>query len=85
MTATPTIVSAALGAGHDGRAEVVIELLHPNGGRNRVSVPQESAVRALDAAGVTSIDQLVGQPWSVLLVASTNDTTDIPRSPTCST
>ena len=85
MTANATIVSAALGAGHDGRAEVVVELLHSNGGRNRVSVPQESAVRALDAAGVTSIDELVGRPWSVLLVATTNDTTDIPRSPTCST
>jgi hypothetical protein len=85
VTTTATIVSAALGAGHDGRAEVVVELLHANGGRNRVSVPQESAVRALDAAGVTSIDQLVGQPWSVLLVAAPNEPTASPRSPTCST
>ena len=66
-TVGPTIVGAALGAGHDGRAEVVVELLHPNGGRSRVSVPQEAAVLALDAAGVTSIDGLVGRPWGALV------------------
>lgn len=80
MSTVATIASAALGVGHDGRAEVVVELLHANGGRNRVSVPQEVAVRALDAAGVTSIEQLIGRPFTALL-GPTDDT----RSAPCST
>ena len=34
MTAAgPVIASAVLGPGHDGQAEVVVELVYPNGGR----------------------------------------------------
>ena len=49
----PVIVSAVLGPGHDGQAEVVVELVYPNGGRTHLSVAQEALVDALDAAGVT--------------------------------
>jgi hypothetical protein len=63
----PTIASAALGAGHDGRAEVVVTLRHPNGAVTRSSVPQEAVARALDSHGLTHIDQLPGRPWTVLL------------------
>jgi hypothetical protein len=65
----PTIVGAALGPGHDGRAEVVVELAYPNGGRSRLSVAEEAATRALDAAGLGSLTDLVGQPWTVLVIA----------------
>ena len=67
-TAGPTIVGAALGPGHDGRAEVVVELAYPNGGSTRLSVAQEAVARALDAAGFVSLEQLVGQPWTVLVL-----------------
>lgn len=69
MTDGPTIVGAMLGPGHDGRAEVVVELAYPNGARSRMSVAQEAATRALDAAGLASLPELVGQPWTVLVVA----------------
>jgi hypothetical protein len=64
----PTIVGAIVGPGHDGRAEVVVELAYPNGGRARLSVAEAAATRALDAAGLTDITDLVGQPWTVLVV-----------------
>lgn len=61
------IVSCSVGPGHDGRAEVVAELLYPNGGRSWLSIGEEALTRAVDAAGVTSLDALSGQPWTVLL------------------
>lgn len=64
--ADAVIVRATIGPGHDGRAEVVVELAYPNGGRTQLSMAQESVVRAMDLAGLTSLDQLEGRSWSVL-------------------
>jgi hypothetical protein len=70
MTAAgPVIASAVLGPGHDGQAEVVVELLYPNGGRAHLSVAQTALDGALDAAGVQHIDDLKGRPWTVLISA----------------
>ena len=63
----PVIASTTLGAGHDGRAELVLELAYPNGARTHLSVTEEAIARALDAAGVTSLEDLHGQPWTVLV------------------
>lgn len=63
----PIIVSCAIAPGHDGRAEVVAELLYPNGGRSWLSIAEEALGRAVDAAGVNTLDELTGQPWTVLL------------------
>ncbi len=63
----PIIVSAVLGAGHDGQAEVVVELVYPNGGRTHLSVAQAALDGALEAAGVHHLDDLQGQPWTVLI------------------
>ena len=63
----PVIASTGIGPGHDGRAEVVVELLYPNGGRTWLSIGQEAVVRAVDAAGVTSLDELTGQSWTTLV------------------
>jgi hypothetical protein len=63
----PTITAASVGPGHDGRAEVVIELLYPNGARSTMSVPEEAAGRALDQAGLTEMSQLVGRSWMLLV------------------
>jgi len=68
MTAPgPVIASAVLGPGHDGNAEVVVELLYPNGGRAHLSVAQTAVDDALDAAGVQHLDDLRGRPWTVLI------------------
>jgi hypothetical protein len=65
--AGPVIVRAVLGAGHDGQAEVVVELLYPNGARTHLSVAQTALDGALSAAGVHHLDELQGQPWTVLI------------------
>ena len=59
------ISSASIVAGHDGRAEVLLDIAYPNGGHQLVSLPVESCLAALDAAGISSIDDLPGHPWHV--------------------
>ena len=67
MTAVgPVIASTSIGPGHDGHAEVVVELLYPNGGRAQLSVAQGVVAATLDACGMTNLDQLVGRPWTDL-------------------
>ena len=66
-SAGAVIAAACVGPGHDGRAEVVIEIAYPNGGRGHLSVPEESTIRCLDAAGLDRLDQLIGQSWTLLL------------------
>ena len=63
----PVITSTAIAAGHDGRAELVLELAYPNGARTHLSVTEEAMARALDAAGATSLEDLHGKPWTVLI------------------
>ena len=63
----PVIASTAIGPGHDGRAEVVVELRYPNGARTWLSIAEEAATRVLDSAGVTSLEELNGQPWTTLV------------------
>ena len=68
MTSTgPVIANAVLGPGHDGQAEVVVELVYPNGGRTHLSVAQTAVDSALEAAGVHHLDDLRGRPWTVLI------------------
>lgn len=61
------IASCTVGPGHDGRAEVVAEIAYPNGGRSWLSIGEEALGRAVDAAGVRSLSELVGKPWTILL------------------
>lgn len=67
----PVIEAATIGPGHDGRAEVVLTLRYPNGGRSTLSLAEESLGPAMDAAGFTTLDELLGQPWTVLGLAAT--------------
>jgi hypothetical protein len=65
----PVISMASIAAGHDGRAEVLLHITYPNGGEQAVSLPAESCLAALDAAGIASIDDLPGQPWHVVFTS----------------
>ena len=66
----PTIVAARMAPGHDGSAEVSVHVQYPNGAVRDISFPHAVIVPVLDATGITSLDQLVGQPWTILLGAS---------------
>jgi hypothetical protein len=60
------IEAAELAAGHDGRAELVLRLRYPNGASCEVRLDEEAVSFALDAAGVTCLDDLTGKPWDIL-------------------
>ena len=57
------IESATYGAGHDGRAELVVTLRHPGGGSSTLSLAEEMIAETLDRAGITSITDLPGRTW----------------------
>jgi hypothetical protein len=64
--AVATIESAELSAGHDGRAELVLLVRYPNGASARVRLDEEAAAQALDGAGITRLDDLIGKAWDIL-------------------
>lgn len=66
---TAIISRAVVVGGHDGRAEIEVELTYPNGGTTTISLDEEACTASLDEAGVGSIDELVGRPWHVVLPA----------------
>jgi hypothetical protein len=63
------ISRAVIVGGHDGRAEIELELTYANGGTTTISLDEEACTASLDRAGVTSLEELVGQPWSIVLPA----------------
>ena len=67
MTKAVAIIEAAeVAAGHDGRAEIVLLVRYPNGAAARVRLDEEAAAQALDAAGATKLDDLIGKAWDIL-------------------
>ena len=66
---TAIITRATVIGGHDGRAEIEVEFTYENGGTSTISLDEESCTASLDRAGVSSLDELVGQPWSIVLPA----------------
>jgi hypothetical protein len=63
----PVIEAAAVTPGHDGSAEISLDVRYANGAVQTISFTHDSISQVLDAAGVTSLDDLVGRPWSILL------------------
>jgi hypothetical protein len=64
--ASPVVESATIGPGHDGRAELVVRLRHPNGATTTISLAEEALAGLLTSGVVTSLDDLPGRPWSDL-------------------
>lgn len=64
---TAVISRAGVVGGHDGRAEVEVEITYPNGGTSTIALDEEACLAAIDRAGVGSIDELVGQPWHTVV------------------
>ncbi|MFZ2444480.1 MAG: hypothetical protein WAW51_19085, partial [Ilumatobacteraceae bacterium] len=66
---TAIITRATVVGGHDGRAEIEVELTYDNGGTATISLDEEACTASLDQAGVSSLDELVGRSWSIVLPA----------------
>jgi hypothetical protein len=66
---TAIISRAEIIGGHDGRAEIEVEITYANGGTATLSLDEEACTASLDRAGVRSLEELLGKPWSVLLPA----------------
>ena len=63
------ITRATVVGGHDGRAEIEVELTYANGGTSTISLDEEACTASLDRAGIGSLDELIGRPWSTVLPA----------------
>ena len=50
-------------------AEIEVELTYDNGGTTTISLGEQACTASLDRAGVGSLAELIGQPWSTLLPA----------------
>lgn len=66
---TAFISRASVVGGHDGRAEIEVEITCDNGGTATISLDEEACTASLDASGVSSIDELIGRPWNAVLPA----------------
>ena len=62
----PIVESATVGPGHDGRAELLVALRHPNGARTSISVDEDALDTLLSSGAITSLDDLTGRDWSAL-------------------
>ena len=79
---TAVITRATIVGGHDGRAEIEVELTYDDGGTATISLDEEACTASLDLAGIRSLDDLIGQPWSTVLPAiAQGDTHARPRHP----
>lgn len=63
------VISGILGTPtHDGEGWFVIELMFPGGGRSKLQMTGAEAARVVARAGTTTIDELIGKPWTVLQI-----------------
>ena len=78
---TATIVAAQIVAGHDGHAEIAVSVRHGNGAVRDICFAHDAIAPVLDGTGISSIDQLIGQPWTILLGARIQTPPARPASP----
>jgi hypothetical protein len=65
--AESVIADAVVAAGHDGQAQLVVQIRHENGAIGSVTLEAEWAFALIEACGVDSAEGLRGQPWQRLL------------------
>lgn len=63
----PVIVGAEIAAGHDGAAELVVRLRHPNGVEAAVVLGGEHGLQLMKSCGVANADELAGHSWRNIL------------------
>lgn len=66
-TGEAVIASAVVGPGHDGEAELIVTISHPNGARETIALDAELGFHLMNACGVSDVAGLTGQPWRRIL------------------
>ena len=61
------ICAAAVGAGHDGEAELVVTLRHANGALETIALEADLGFHLMKTCGVSDAAGLAGQPWRRIL------------------
>jgi hypothetical protein len=67
VPAEPVIVSAEIAAGHDGAAELVVSLRHPNGAVEPVVMDAAHGLELMRRCGAATPDELTGCSWRDIL------------------
>lgn len=65
--AEPVIIGAEIAAGHDGAAELVLSLRHPNGAEEPVVLNAEKGLDLMRRCGASTVDDLAGRSWRDIL------------------
>jgi hypothetical protein len=63
----PVIIGAEIAAGHDGSAELVVQLRYPNGAEEPVVLGAEKGLELMQRCGAASLDDLAGRSWREIL------------------
>jgi len=63
----PIIVGAEIAAGHDGAAELVVQLRHPNGAEEPVVMDAALGLDLMRRCGAATLDDLAGHSWRKIL------------------
>ena len=63
MTAEAIIIGAQIVAGHDGSAELLVNLRHPNGAESPVELDEATGLKLMKTCGAAHVDELTGQSW----------------------
>jgi hypothetical protein len=61
------IVGAEIVAGHDGSAELLVRLLHPDGSEHPVLLDEDTGLKLMEACGASSLEGLYGQSWRLIV------------------
>ena len=64
------IVGAEIVAGHDGSAELVVRLRHPNGAEGPVVLDEATGLKLMKNCGASHVDDLTGQSWRRIVEGS---------------
>lgn len=67
VSAGATIARTALVPGHDGEAELLVELRHDNGGVVQLTLDSAALSQILANAGISTANELIGKDWSHLV------------------
>ena len=70
MSDEAVIVGAQIVAGHDGTAELVVLLRHPNGAEGPVVLDEATGLKLMEACEASHVDDLAGQSWRRILEGS---------------